>query len=143
MAGKNSYFRRNTLTFGQQVCSMAGLFPAYKARLGKDRVSFTAEISPFGCAETYLVRIDYKMRTRPSIRVLKPPLCSISAGTPIPHMFSDGSLCLHIPGQWQSDMTIAEYIVPWIAEWLLYYEVWLATGEWLGGGAEHERKIKK
>ncbi len=60
---------------------------------------------------------------------------SIAEGISIPHVFSDGSLCLHIPGQWQSDMTIAEYIVPWIAEWLFYYEVWLATGEWLGGGA--------
>jgi hypothetical protein len=40
-------------------------------------------------------------------------------------------------------MTIAEYIVPWIAEWLLYYETWLAIGEWLGGGAHPERKVKK
>ena len=122
---------------------MARLFPVYKARLGKDRLSFIGNIAPFGCADTYRVHIDYRMRSRPSVWVLTPPLHSIGDGIAIPHTFSDGSLCLHIPGQWQSDMTIAEYIVPWIAEWLFYYEVWLATGEWIGGGAAHARKIKK
>ena len=28
----------------------------------------------------------------------------------------------------------AETIVPWACLWLYYYEVWHATGEWLGGG---------
>lgn len=25
-------------------------------------------------------------------------------------------------------------IIPWTSEWLFNYEVWLATGEWRGGG---------
>ncbi|MYD87819.1 MAG: hypothetical protein F4018_15215 [Acidobacteria bacterium] len=25
-------------------------------------------------------------------------------------------------------------IVPWTSEWLACYEIWLATGKWLGGG---------
>lgn len=29
---------------------------------------------------------------------------------------------------------ISDTIIPWVADWLLYYELWLATGEWLGGG---------
>ena len=31
-------------------------------------------------------------------------------------------------------MSIADTIVPWTAEWLVYYEIWLMTGEWYGGG---------
>jgi len=31
-------------------------------------------------------------------------------------------------------MLIADTTVPWTAEWLANYEVWLATGEWHGGG---------
>ncbi|MDY0295864.1 MAG: hypothetical protein RB296_00975 [Acidobacteriota bacterium] len=31
-------------------------------------------------------------------------------------------------------MIIAKTIVPWASEWLIFYELWLATGEWLGGG---------
>jgi hypothetical protein len=33
-------------------------------------------------------------------------------------------------------MYIADTIVPWAALWLVFYEYWLATGLWLGGG-EH------
>lgn len=123
--------------------AMARLFPGYRPHLGRDRLWFIGNVSPFGCADTYCVRIDYEMRSRPSVWVLTPHLRSIGEGIPIPHTFSDGSLCLHVPGQWQSDLTIAEYIVPWIAEWLYYYEVWLTTGEWLGGGADHKGKKRK
>ena len=35
-----------------------------------------------------------------------------------------------------------ETIVPWASLWLYYYEVWHATGEWLGGG-EHPIARKK
>lgn len=31
-------------------------------------------------------------------------------------------------------MLIANTIVPWTSEWLFYYEIWLATGQWHGGG---------
>ena len=31
-------------------------------------------------------------------------------------------------------MPLANTIVPWVADWLYYYEVWLFTGEWEGGG---------
>ena len=31
-------------------------------------------------------------------------------------------------------MLIVDTTVPWTAEWLLNYEIWLATGSWYGGG---------
>jgi hypothetical protein len=31
-------------------------------------------------------------------------------------------------------LSIADTIVPWTAEWLVHYEIWLMTGEWYGGG---------
>ena len=31
-------------------------------------------------------------------------------------------------------MLLADTIVPWAAEWLMHYELWLVTGEWTGGG---------
>lgn len=33
-------------------------------------------------------------------------------------------------------MLLADTYVPWTMEWLVDFELWLATGEWLGGG-EH------
>jgi hypothetical protein len=31
-------------------------------------------------------------------------------------------------------MLLADSIVPWASEWLFFYEFWLVTGEWDGGG---------
>ena len=33
-------------------------------------------------------------------------------------------------------MWIADTILPWTSLWLYFYELWHATGQWLGGG-EH------
>jgi hypothetical protein len=39
-------------------------------------------------------------------------------------------------------MSLAKAIVPWTSEWLLHYEIWLATGDWRGSGI-HPGKPKK
>lgn len=37
---------------------------------------------------------------------------------------------------------LANTVIPWIVEWLFYYEIRLTTGEWLGGG-EHPQSEKR
>jgi hypothetical protein len=55
----------------------------------------------------------------------------------LPHVYEDDVLCLHLTDEWTADMLIATTTVPWAAEWLLHYEIWLSTdGTWCGGG-EH------
>jgi hypothetical protein len=34
---------------------------------------------------------------------------------------------------------VALTIIPWAAQWLVCYEIWHATGQWVGGGAHPER----
>ena len=34
-------------------------------------------------------------------------------------------------------MYVHETIVPWTAEWIVFYELWKITGEWLGPEAPH------
>lgn len=55
----------------------------------------------------------------------------------IPHTYGDGSLCLYLPGndEWSYYDSWAETLIPWTSLWLYYFEIWLVTGEWLGGGA--------
>jgi hypothetical protein len=57
----------------------------------------------------------------------------------LPHINPDGSLCLHVMGDWQPWMYIADYIVPWVSTWLYFYEVWYATGNWFGGGTHPDK----
>jgi hypothetical protein len=74
--------------------------------------------------------------------VLKPKLV-IPEGESLPHTYPGERLCLYYPGigEWRSDVLLVKTIVPWISEWLLNYEIWLATGIWCGGGI-HPRITK-
>lgn len=51
-------------------------------------------------------------------------------------MYQQKTLCLFNPtkGDWNSRMRIDSTILPWATLWLYFYEVWHATGAWLGGG---------
>lgn len=62
----------------------------------------------------------------------------------IPHVYPGKRLCLYLPrsGEWTHEKYISETIVPWTSLWFYYYEVWDATGEWLGGG-EHPSSGEK
>ena len=55
------------------------------------------------------------------------------------HMYGNGALCLYKPTEhpWKSSDNIHEKIIPWTAEWLVFYELYLMCGKWLGPEAEH------
>jgi hypothetical protein len=54
------------------------------------------------------------------------------------HMYSDGSLCLYDwrEQSWQNKWHLHETIIPWTAEWLVFYELFLLTGVWHGKSAD-------
>jgi hypothetical protein len=51
-------------------------------------------------------------------------------------------LCLYRYQEFNSYKYLSKTIIPWTVEWLYFYELWLATGEWCGGG-EHPREGEK
>ena len=69
---------------------------------------------------------------------------SRNRGKRVPHLYSDGSLCLYYPpeNEWDFRDCWATTIIPWVSLWLYYYEVWMDTGEWLGGGTHGKPKGK-
>jgi len=54
-------------------------------------------------------------------------------------MYKDRSLCLYFPedDQWKISDDVHKKIIPWVAEWLVFYELYLLTGRWLGPAAPH------
>ena len=60
----------------------------------------------------------------------------------IPHIYANDAdpdfpfLCLFDPdrGEWGHHRYVAWTTIPWIIDWLVCYEGWLATGRWTGGG---------
>jgi hypothetical protein len=95
-------------------------------------------VKPTPLSREYRIRLNYHYNDVPMVYVTEPDLISLSGDKPIPHVYEQKPtrLCLYLPrtGEWSPNMHIAKSIVPWTYLWLFYFEVWLATGEWEGGG---------
>ncbi|ALA59441.1 hypothetical protein NITMOv2_3041 [Nitrospira moscoviensis] len=114
---------------------MHRLFPASSARIRRSELTWVGTITPFPLSRTYRVRLRYKLTGSPEVEVLEPLLQKRGSDNP-PHLYPGKKLCLYLPriGEWNKTMMLSQTIIPWTSEWLLNYEVWLATGEWSGGG---------
>ena len=131
--------------FGQ-VSVLAKKFPNGKVKTQTAcHLIWEMDITPSPNSRSYRIRIDYTLGSPPKIFVIKPTQLKKAEGaSSLPHVFDDEKqqLCLYYGriGEWDSSMFLAMKIVPWAAEWLFFYELWLIIGEWLGGGVGHSRK---
>ena len=70
--------------------------------------------------------------------VRAPDLNVLAGGKDLPHVYEQEPprLCLFLPwtGEWNPQRTLVETMLPWSVLWLYYFEVWLRSGEWTGGG---------
>lgn len=117
-------------------------FPCFKCELrGKQLVCYGQIIPSEGC-EAYKIKIEYSEGGIPKVYVTEPHIEPNSKY----HIFMrDGDLCLydHRESAWTVQMFIHETIIPWTAEWLVFYELWKLTGKWLGPEASHGTAEKK
>jgi hypothetical protein len=129
-------FRRRLISARDQAARLRAAFPGFRALARGSLVRAEGDITPTDLSATYRVEIQYKLGLSPDVRVLSPALYARTDDPFIPHMYYQDRLCLYLPGwrEWSSSMPLGRVIVPWAAEWLFYYELWHATGEWLGGG---------
>ena len=134
MAKSAEFFKPTCLTFAQQIGRMSGTHPGFDVVLRRNRATWTGDLQPTAISELYKVRIEYKLGARPLVWVTRPQLRTRCAEEKIPHTFSNGSVCLHMQGEWAPHIPISDSIVPWLSLWLLHYEAWHATGQWHGGG---------
>lgn len=120
-------------SLAQQAFALRASFPVAGMRLSSQQLVWQGLITPTALSRDYAVTITYRLGRFPKVRVVAPAL-ECPPGESIPHVFSDGSLCLHLDEEWSADMLIAHTTVPWTSEWLFNYEIWLATETWHGGG---------
>lgn len=130
------FFKVKRLTIAQQVFAMRGIHPRFQCTSKANQATWIGSVRPADMSQEYQVRIDFELGAPPKVSVLSPPLERRADGKPIPHVYEGPRPCLYLPGsgEWRPDRYIADTIVPWTSLWLYYYEVWHATGEWLGGG---------
>lgn len=83
---------------------------------------------------------------RPRIYILD-LLERVDGNLELPHVWNDKKqeICLYYPiyKEWTHYKKISIF-VPWVSEWLYYYELWLVTGTWYGGGIhDNDNSITK
>lgn len=98
-----------------------------------DVLIWEGELQASPLSRIYKIKIRYEAYEKPIVTIR-------SYGLKIPylkhdiHMYNNGDLCLFYK-EWNPEMAMSKFIVPWICEWLYFYEHWCVTGQWLGGGA--------
>lgn len=128
------------ISLAQQAGRMAFKYPELRLRLKRNIATWTGNWLPSVLSDTYLLRITYRYPRRPRIAVLRPKLKLATGKDKLPHVYSDGQLdiCVHARGEWNATLHIADTIMPWISQWLRFYEVWEQTGGWEGKGTHPE-----
>jgi hypothetical protein len=141
MARSRGFSKTQPLTLDKQIYRMRLVCPWFKLtdRRRQAEATWVGKVQPSALSSSYIVMIRARMGWNPEVRVLSPELLVREGAKSLPHVYGDGSLCLHTPGEWQPSQFIADVVVPWISSWLYFYEVWLATGSWLGGGTHSEK----
>jgi hypothetical protein len=112
-------------------------YPNSRIVRGRERLVWLGALAPTEYSATYEVLIDHQIGKCPLVYVARPRLRLVD-GQALPHVYPLNTLCLFLGNrEWHESIPIADTLVPWASEWLLFYELWLATGgEWLGEG-EH------
>ena len=147
--------------FGDMTITIADQYSALKQHCNgrvsiqdNDRtVLWEGVLKPSPFSREYDVVIKYKMGKAPVCVVTSPDIKELAEGRTIPHIYRNKTgiegtqLCLYLPknkkkkkkrtSEWQSTYFIADTFLPWASLWLLYFEDWLFSDDWQGGG-EHD-----
>lgn len=119
--------------------------PQLKLHLKRQTAVWKGEWCPSELSDTYLIRVTYAYRRRPIIAILGPALRLAEGKLKLPHTYADGQhdICVHEREEWNSKLLIADTIMPWISQWLRFYEYWAQTGSWEGKGTHPEANSHK
>lgn len=129
-------FIKSEITLAEQIIYMKKQFPNFTYKWKRNIITWIGNLKPTHISTNYKIKIQYSNNGSPKIWITDPKLKARENDGKIPHIYSDNCLCLYLPGvwEWTRGMFIAETIIPWTSLWLYYYEIWLVTGEWFGGG---------
>ena len=125
---------RKILSVHEQNARIRMCCPTLKSKVRDGALVVDGNFQPTSRSAAYHVHLEYRVGNRPDVSVVSPKLERRNGI--LPHIYPGDKLCLYYPGsgEWTPDKSLALTIIPWIAEWLFHYEIWLVTGKWCGGG---------
>ena len=101
----------------------------------RERLLWSGTLTPAEYTATYELLIDHQIGKPPLVYVARPGLRLVD-GQGLPHVYALNTLCLFLGNrEWHESIPIADTLVPWTSQWLLFYELWLPPA---GNGSERE-----
>lgn len=125
---------RAVLTPAQQALGLRRSITGCRCRIRRGLLTCIVNLPPTPASRRYTVKFTQQPPFVPDAEILAPALRLHPGAEGLPHVYPGDKLCLHQPGEWKSNMSIADTTLPWTSEWLYHYEIWIITGEWTGGG---------
>jgi len=96
---------------------------------------FVAQPTPL--SREYEIHLALQQDGSPDVTVADPNLRLLAGTRDLPHIYHNPDrLCLYLPGtgQWDASKRLDQTIIPWTHLWLIYFEDWLVSDDWKGGG---------
>ena len=140
--------RARALTVAEQYgCLHANPLSHGRGSLRAGRLRWQFHATPTALSRRYTMDLSYRQGCRPRLVVVDPDLVELAGGRRIPHVYDEEpravDLCVYLPRtrEWDPSMRLDQTIIPWGIVWLFYFEEWLASDDWKGGG-EHPRRTR-
>lgn len=116
--------------------------------LKKDYFYWEFDVKPTTFSRVYKVLLIWDFtQNAPAVYILNREVHEVSKTKTIPHLYSKEKvqLCLYYPSykEFSNSMSLCETIIPWTYLWLSYYEEWLYSDDWKGGGVHLESVNEK
>ena len=146
MANKDYIPKRNIRLFDQMM-TLRAAYPSASCELRNGTLFWFGKVKPTPLSREYNVALTYSNSQAPKVWVIGEELQK-SDDPNFPHKYEVDPknnmvrICLYRYREFTKDKFLANTIIPWIVEWLYFYEIWLATGTWCGGG-EHPTNTTK
>jgi len=131
--------RKKGFSANKQLEKIKELFPNMEVNKIKGNLfEVVIKLKPTPVSKAYDVKICFDKYSGVDIYVINEKLEVAANRKTLPHVYShlEQKLCLYSwkKRQWTKEKLISSTIIPWASEWLEFYELWLISGKWLGGG---------
>lgn len=136
--------RHPRLSLAQQHLWLRHADPKGRGVLRPGALVWTFDATPTPTSRRYRLRLTLTQTGMPSTVVLEPDLRALANGRRLPHVYRETpvELCLWLPRrrEWHHGLTLASTMLPWAHLWLAYFEEWLVSDQWQGGGEHPESR---
>ena len=136
---KSKQVRKKGFSALNQFEKIKDMFPDLETlKLKGTSFEIVIKLQPTTVSKSYDVKICFDKYLGVSVFVINEKLEVAKNRSKLPHVWSHTKqkLCLYSwkKNQWTKEKLISSTIIPWASEWLEFYELWLISGKWLGGG---------